>query len=127
MDVDNFDTYVTAKGFVFSKEEIANEVKGVTYALEISRIDRLRALKFLSLYQSYYNYKYAISYQTVNKNEYLSIKNQLKVMGFKLEKSDIFTNSKGISANTFDYKKGNSSVSLFATSTFFEINYKVDY
>lgn len=88
MDVDNFDTYVTAKGFVFSKEDIGNDVQGVEYALEISRIDRLKALKFVTMYQSYYNYKNAISYQTFNKNEYISIKNQIKAMGFKLEKSD---------------------------------------
>ena len=127
MEVDDFDTYVTAKGFVFSKEDINNDVKGVEYALEINQIDRFKALKFLTLYQSYYNYKNAISYQTPNRKEYISFKNQIKALGFKLEKSDIFTKSNGISANSFDYKKGKVSISLYASSTVFEINYKVDY
>jgi hypothetical protein len=127
MDADNFDTYVTAKGFVFSKEEINENLKGVEYALEISQIDKSKALKFLTLYQGYYNYKNAISYQSLDKKEYISWKNQIKASGFKLEKSDIYTNSKGISANSFYYKKGNVSISLFASSKGFEINYKVDY
>ena len=127
MNVDNFDTYVTAKGFVFSKEDIGTDFQGVEYALEISRIERFKALKFHTLYQSYYNYKNAISYQTSNKNEYLSIKNQIKALGFKLKESDVFTKSDGTSANSFDYRKGNVSIRIYASSTVFEINYKVDY
>lgn len=128
MDVENFDTYVTSKGFLFSHEEKENLLQGVTYALERNRNnDIIKASKFLTLYQRYRNYKNAITYQTSNKNEYLIIKNQIKVLGFKLTESEVFTKSNGKSANNFEFKKGKESISLYASPTEFEINYHVDY
>jgi len=127
MDVDNFDTYVTAKGFVFSKEDIDDNYQGVEYAFELNRTDRTKALKFLTLYQRFYFYKYAIAYQTIYKKEYLAIKNQIKALGFKLEESNFHTNDEGITSNHFVYKKGKARISIYASSTDFEINYQVDY
>jgi hypothetical protein len=127
MDVDNFDTYVTAKGFVFLEEKNDENRKGVTYALDLSDIDNSKAIKFLTVYQRYFFRKYSISYQTIYKKEYLAIKNQIKALGFKLEESEVVTDDDGDASNHFVYKKGKARISLFAGSKFFEINYQVDY
>lgn len=127
MDVDNFDTYVTAKGFVFSNEDVGDNHQGVEYAFNLDRTDRTKALKFLTLYQRYYFFKYAISYQTINKKEYLAIKNQIKALGFKLEESNFHKRDEDTTSNHFVYKKGKARISIFASSKDFEINYQVDY
>lgn len=126
MDIDNFDTYVTSKGFAFLKEKNDENRNGVTYALNISNLDKSKASKFITLYKRYFEKMYTINYQTLNRNEYLNIKNQIKALGFKLKKSDIF-NDNDESSNHFVYIKGKAEISLFASSDSFEISYVVDY
>ncbi len=123
MDNDSFDTYVTSKGFVFMEEVKDKNREGVSYALNLSKIDNSRALKFITLYQRFLGFKYSISYQTSDRNEYVNIKNQIKSLGFKLYKSEIFNSDDGESSNNFMYVKGKETISLFAGSTSFEINY----
>ncbi len=126
MDTESFDTYVTTKDFVYSSSDKDDNYSGVTYAFEVSKIDITKASKFITLYQSFFDKKYSISYQTSNKKEYLNIKNQVKVLGFKLVNSEIF-NKDEITSNHFEYRKGKAKIDLYATPTFFEIGYYVSY
>jgi hypothetical protein len=125
MDVDTFDSYVTSKGFAFHLEENDNDVQGLEYAFEISKKDLLRAEKFITLYQRYFNYRYAIHYQTLSKKEYVNIKNQIKVLGFKLKDSGIYEDDDGTASTHFEYIKGNATISIFADYKTYEINYMV--
>jgi len=125
MSVDDFDTYVTSKGFVFEGVEKDDHLEGVSYALNPTSDSR--SSKFITLYQRFYDYRYKISLQTIDKKEYINIKNQIKTLGFKLQDSGIFTSDEGRVSNRFDYGKGKSKVSIYADATSFEVNYKVEF
>lgn len=130
MSVDDFDTYVTSKGFVFEGADKDDDFERLNYALNLD-ISNSRALKFITLYKRYNEGRYFISYQTLDKKEYLNIKNQLKTLGFILQDSRIFTNKgevyKGEVSNVFEYGKGKSEVTLYANAKYFEIDYLVKY
>jgi hypothetical protein len=127
MSVDDFDTYVTSRGFVFFDGKEEENIKGVTYALNLSKIDNSKAENWVSLYEFFFNKRYSITYQTHNKSEYLKIKNQIKQFGFKLTLSKVVADEDtGSSSNYFEYRKGKSEVSIFANSRGYEISYIVD-
>jgi len=126
MSVDDFDTYVTSKGFVFEGVSKDDHFESVDYALNLN-ISNSTATKFMTLYQRYYDYRYYISYQTSDKKEYINIKNQIKTLGFKLQDSDIITSKTGKVSNGFEYGKGKSEFSLYANATIFEINFGVKF
>ena len=127
MSVDDFDTYVTSKSFVFEGVTKDDHFESVDYALNLN-ISNSRASKFITLYQRFSRHRYYISYQTSDKKEYVNIKNQIKTMGFKLQDSGIFTNAETSKvSNRFDYGKGKSVVSIYANATLFEINYGVEF
>ena len=62
MYTDDFDTYVTSKGFAFLEEKNNEHRNGVTYALNINDLDKSKASKFITLYQRYFNKKYSLYY-----------------------------------------------------------------
>ncbi len=126
MNVDDFDTFVTSKGFVFLKGENDKYVQGVTYALELSRYDNSKALKFIQLYQRYHDFKHTITYQTTSKSEYIDIKNQVKTSGFILDDTSVETID-GTDSNKFVYSKGKSKVKIWVTSNVYEITYQTEY
>ncbi len=127
MDMDNFDTYVTAKGFVFVRDINLEEAKGVTYALNLNRNDKRNADKFIKWYSKYFSNRYAINYQSNDKNEYIKFKSQISILGFKFIKTDIIIDEFGLKNNYFKYRKGKEEISIFTSSEDFEISYKVDY
>ena len=126
MSVDDFDTYVTSRGFVFKDADKEDHKDGVNYALNLN-ISNSKASKFIALYQRFFNYRYKISLQTLDKVEYINIKNQIKTLGFKLYDSGIFTSDAGEVSNRFNYSKGKSEISIYASATSFEINYGVKF
>jgi hypothetical protein len=125
MNVDDFDTYVTSKGFIFEEVDNKESYEGVSYALNLNEYDS-KATKFIELYQRYYDYKYAIYYQTLDKNEYLNIKNQIKSLGFILEDSGP-SEYNGKTSYKFFYKKGKTKIHIYSRATSFEINCLIDY
>ncbi len=126
MNLDDFDTYVSSKGFAFFEGKEDKNIKEVTYSYDLSEIDKTSASKWISFYQKCFDYKYFISYTTFNITEYLKIKDQIKQSGFKLTDSGVFKNSiNGHSSNHFEYRKGKSIVSIYAESRGYEINYQV--
>lgn len=126
MNVDDFDTYVTSKGFVFEGADNEDQTEGVSYALNLN-ISNSKASKFIGLYERHYDDKYYIHFQTIDKNEYINIKNQIKTLGFKLKNSRIFTTDEGKVVNRFLYIKGKSEITIYVDGKSFEVNYKVKY
>jgi hypothetical protein len=126
MDVDNFDTYVTSKGYVFHKSIDEPTRTGVGYAFNLD-YDNSTASNFIKLYQRYYKYRYCISYQTIDKKEYINVKNQLKVLGFKLKDTSVFKSDDGMVSNNFVYRKGKAEIDIYSSFDSYEINYTVDY
>lgn len=127
MDVNNFDTYVTSKEFVFVEDINLEEAKGVTYAFNLNRNDKRYAEKFIKHYSKYFRNRYVINYQSTDKNEYLKFKSQISLLGFKFIKTDIITDKLGIKNNYFEYRKGKEEISIFTSSEDFEISYLVEF
>jgi hypothetical protein len=131
MDTDNFDTYVSSKGFTYLKNKTDNRIVGVTYGLNSNQDGNGRADKYISLFTEYYDYKYAITYQSSLqssfKKEYFNIKNQIKSMGFKLVDTGTTTGDNDLKFSRFVYRKGKAEVDLFTSLSGFEISYTVDY
>ena len=125
MNVDDFDTYVTSREFVFLGESRDMNFQGVNYAYKLNPRDKSEAKKHLTLYTRLYDFKNAITYQTFDKNEYLVIKNQIKNLGFIFKNSKVHTSKEGLMVNSFVYKKGKAEISLYVDLETFEINYKV--
>ncbi len=73
MDLDNFDSYVTARGYVFLKKINDPDDIGVQYAFDLS-YDKSKAQKNIILYQKYSDNKYALRYVSANLKEYYQIK-----------------------------------------------------
>lgn len=123
MNNDDFDTYVSSKGFSFNKEENEPKVYGLSYVLG-NKDRQSYNEKFITLYQKFYDYKFALHYNTFDRNEYLRIKNQIKSLGFVLSKSEAYSD-KGNSVNHFVYTKGNSEILLFVYPDGYEIDFGI--
>ena len=90
MDVDNFDTYVSNKGFKFLENKDSEIQKGNSYAFNQNSNSR-KAEKFITFYYEYYGKtKRNVTYQTPKTEEYLKIKNQIKSLGFKFKETSNF-------------------------------------
>ena len=83
MDYDSFETFAMNRGYVF-KEFCNGELKCVTYTKGLG--DKT---KFITLYTKYYEVnENSFTYQTSSEIEYLSIKKQMKELGFVLYDTD---------------------------------------
>lgn len=114
-NADNFDTYVTAKGYKFWKSEPGDGYGEPTtirkYAFKQNGIHHKAAYFICRI--SFASGVCQADYQMGYENEYVSIKNQLKVNGFK------FLNSKDGADGTLylTYKKGNVLVGLISAQS----------
>jgi hypothetical protein len=123
MDVDNFDTYVTAKGYVFFNNIDETEDKGVRYVFDLND-EKSEAQKLITLYNKYGDKtEYAINYVTGDNKEYVAIKNQIKLLGFKLYQNKVSKDENGSVYNTFFYGKGHQAIYISAYLKRFEIQY----
>ena len=116
MDLDEFDTYVTSKGYVFFSND---EDDGIFYALNVSSYNEKKADKFISFPQD----RGHIHIQTHNRFDYLQIKNQLKALGFKLVDSQN-RNIDGKADIRFVYRKGISGFFIYVGRN---NSYQIDY
>lgn len=107
-NVDDFDTYVVTKGFKYAKTEDDIDFEGVQYALNQNEYSD-KAQKFVTLYTKYFFYERNISYQTLESSDYLKIKSQIKVLGFK------FVETRKVGNRTFlEYSKGKLELLLIS-------------
>ena len=116
LDLEKFDTYVTTKGYeIYSDDKL--EEGAVCYAKHLSTTDAIPA-NFISKNLNH------ISIQSHERNFYLKIKNQLKVLGFKLVESKTHKMKNGDNGLNFVYRKGISAVVIYVGSNSnYEINY----
>jgi hypothetical protein len=83
MDVDKFETYAVSRGYVFF--ELLNDSRsdGVRYSK-----GEAKNANFIGLYNNFFTLGRAVSYQTSNSTEFLSLKKELPVYNFKLYETD---------------------------------------
>lgn len=100
---DEFDTYVTTKGYKYYQNDDNNIANVISYAFNTNK----QPTSYISTFQFKNEAKRMVSYQTMSADIYLKIKNELKTLGFK------FIETKTHNGSTFlEYKKENISVSL---------------
>lgn len=93
MNIDDFDTYASNKGFKFLETTDTEQQKGITYAFNQSSYSK-KADKFISLFFEYFGQTNKnVTYQTSKTEEYLKIKNQIKPLGFTFKETKTFNGS----------------------------------
>lgn len=126
---DNFDTYVTNKGYIFDKVDDKKYTSSKSYTFLVNGYKKYYVSQVVDKSMTYDNW---ITFQTSNIKTYLSIKNELKTSGY-------YISDKGVDNGNyfFEYKKGKNIVSLWSTSSTneytgrtnidYEINFRVKY
>ncbi len=107
---DDFDTYVTKKGYIFfdeSDEEIAGRT---TYTFLVNGYKKYYITKYKPKKQNYY----WVNFQTPSSATYLRLKEELKNNGYKISDKGSINGSP-----YFKYTKGGKEVTLISES---EIN-----
>ena len=107
---DDFDTYVTAKGYSYNEAKKDSFYESRIYSLHRSDYERYAGY-WISFYK-YLDHQTMISWQTSNQKYYLDFKAQLIAEGFKFIKSEIV---KGNNVNT--YVTGNKEITLVSGKT----------
>ena len=109
-DIDQFDSYVTQKGFSYFKRDKTKLSTYISYAFEQNGNDQ-KSFAFITKFSYDPNplNKKMISYQLSNSKIYYSIKRELAELGFKFIK--IIPNEKG---TFFEYKRGGLELSLLS-------------
>ena len=88
MNFDQFEDYTLKNNWVFHKINNSKEVNGVCYVRK-----SISDTEFLTLYTKYFNEDKHITYQLYDKNSYISLKNQIKLNGFKLLNTEMINNN----------------------------------
>jgi len=133
MDWDNFDTYVTKKGYYYSGNEKTSYVQDNGKHMEYEYDGKIcKGERYINKTQ-FTNGLYLISFQTYDKSDYISIKDQLKAAGFKYSNTHNLDESISKNAVELIYYKGNMELDLisaleknnggrYANNTFYEIS-----
>jgi hypothetical protein len=108
---DDFDTYLTKKGFLYYKNEVNDFSDATFYVYYLNGIE----VAFVTKYYYKKMAKETVSYEIGNNSVYLKIKSELKTLGFK------YINSNTLDETIFlNYKKG--SIELSLASSFKKLN-----
>lgn len=125
MNVDDFDSFVTSKGYGFNKKITGEDKLGLSYSINSDSRD-IKAIKYITLYQVFGEFRFAIHYQTSDKKEYTIIKKQLNSLGFALGDNMVFKSDDGNEKNGFYYfnKKLSGQINIYNNNNdTFEIYY----
>lgn len=79
MDLDKFETYAYNNGYKFKGMQETERVFGITFKKDYG-LDT----KYITLYEKYFNDGKTLTYQLSKKSEYLNLKKQIELSGFKL-------------------------------------------
>jgi hypothetical protein len=79
MNSDDFDTYVTNKGYHFGENRKSEYSKGIKYEYD----GKICRSEFSISKNTFNNGEVLLTYHTLSKSEYLTVKSQLKALGFK--------------------------------------------
>ena len=123
MNTDEFDSFVISKGYEFFKTETDDYSENIIYAHNLKSNNI--APSYISKYMFKKNPNTMVSYQTLEKEVYISIKKQIKTLGFVFVDTETNEN-KSIFLN---YKKGEIKLTLTSIlsvknpgNTFYEIS-----
>ena len=101
--LDDFDTYVTKKGYQYFENDNTDFADVTSYVFYVNGVKK----SYISKFHYKTRTKEMVSFQTGNNTTYLKIKSDLKILGFKF----IITETNN-GTTFFNYKKGNIEISL---------------
>lgn len=115
-DIDQFDTYVTQKGFKFKSTKVYDNYQLHNYAPDSIKMNGSISIdKYIFNIQK----KYATNFATYSSSVYLSLKSELKKLGFIFTKKEDNTDLGG---SYLLYKKGRIEITL-SSSQIYDSNY----
>lgn len=88
MDLDKFETYAYNNGYKFKGMQETERVFGITFKKDYG-LDT----KYITLYEKYFNDGKTFTYQLSKKSDYLYLKKQIELSGFKLIRTFNFDDS----------------------------------
>lgn len=106
---DDFDTFVSQKGYLFNTSEKDNLYEKKSYTFGRNPNSKNLSLFFITKFE-YSDGSKIVSWQTIKQSDYLKIKMELKKLGYKYLSSEITTSG----ANANYYKLKNKLLSLFS-------------
>lgn len=101
--IDDFDTYVTQKGYEYYENKNTNFSDVTSYVHYVNGVKKSYISKFYYKTQT----KEMVSFQTGKNTTYLKIKAELKLLGFKFIDTETYEGT-----TFFNYKKGNIEIAL---------------
>jgi hypothetical protein len=104
--IDDFDTYVTQKGYQFYENKNTDFSDATSYVYYLNGVKKSYISKFFRKTEP----TEMVSFQTGKNTTYLKIKAELKSLGFKFINTGTFEGS-----TYFDYIKGNIEISLISS------------
>jgi hypothetical protein len=107
LNLDDFDTYVTKKGYTFYQNNTSSLANETSYFFKVNGVKTY----YISKYQYKDNKRELVSFQTPKNTHYLNIKLELKQLGFKFVETRNFNES-----TFFVYEKGGIELSLISTT-----------
>jgi hypothetical protein len=107
INLDDFDTYVTKKGYSFYENNSSSLAEETSYFFKVNGIKTY----YISKYQYKDKKREMVSFQTPKNTHYLNIKTELKQLGFKFVETRNFNES-----TFFVYEKGRTELSLISTT-----------
>lgn len=116
-NIDQFDTYVTQKGFKFKSSKVYDNYQSHTYAPDTVKPNGSLGIdKYIFDIQK----KYAINFATYSSSVYLSLKSELKKLGFVFIKKEDNT---ALNGSYLLYRKGQIEITL-SSSQIYDSNYE---
>jgi hypothetical protein len=103
--LDDFDTYVTQKGYKFDEVDNNDFADETTYAFYVKGVKKA----YISKFHYHDDNSNMITFQTTNAATYLKVKSDLKKLGFKFTETKVYNESQFLI-----YKKGKIKVSLIS-------------
>lgn len=126
MSNNTLDTYLTQRGYVYRKGVGVDSggENSISYALGYN-IETEKAQKFLTKTHFVKDSlkTIAISFQTLSREEYLSIKSQILELGFEYKYSQALNSSHVLFFFKYESDKKSSSVTISASAESFEIDF----
>ena len=111
---DDFDTFVTTKNYIFNRTEQEEQSITKSYSYSTSNYDRKKASYWISK-TDFNSGDVIVSWTTYKKEDYSTIKSQIKANGFKYMNE---SNDDGIIG--FHYYKGKYNLSLYVQQIKFD-------
>ena len=125
MDLEKFEIFAFENNYTFDELIDDKDAKGLSMVKGYGN-----ETEYLTVYEKYYEYKYASGYQGGKQKRLPTIYKELKKLGFKLFNTSNFKSRDGWKSYLKEYKRGAKelvNIFIFEDGVTIELSYKVYY